>query len=164
MNLEELVLLDDLARSMEKAARRETLLVTPKAKHPVIEIWEPDQTATLAPGKRGVIFNFEIDKTQYGVVRKISNFPTYSNAGTTGIADEFYWYVDQISQFSKPITICLGEPNTPATVLKFFRHQSRWEAKNNGSVDHKYRVTNFGKVSHIEDRDVLEELASRGVF
>jgi len=164
MNLEELVFLDDLARSMEKAAKREITLVTPKLKHPILEIWEPDQSVTVPVGEKKVVFLFEIDKLQYGVIRKIANFPVYGNEASTGTPDEVYWYVDNISQFDKPLTICLGEPNTPATVLKFFKHQIRWEAKNKGTTNHKYRIVNMGKVGHIEDRDVIEELAYRGLF
>jgi hypothetical protein len=153
-----------VALTLNATKRGPIQLVTPKLKNPLLEIWIPDQTVTVPVGQRKIIFQFDIDKTLYGVIRKIANFPSYSNAKTTGVPDELYWYIDQISQYDKPITVCLGEPNSLTPVLKFFKTQVRWEAKNNGDADHPYRIINMGKVGSIEDRDVIEQLAFQGVF
>ena len=124
----------------------------------LLEIWTPDSGIVLIPAGATVeIYRFEIEKTQFGVVR--------------ALAWNYYWgdslelKIDNISVYDKPITFSLGEyPNTVEHTLKPFSKSVVMTGTNGTSDKHFYGVMCKGYVASKSDKDILLSLVSRGVI
>jgi len=123
-----------------------------------LEIWTPDSGPVLvSAGTTEEIYRFEIEKTQFGVIR--------------ALAWNYYWgdslelKVDNISVYDKPITFALGEyPNTVEPTLKPFSKSVVMAVINGTSDNHFYGMMCKGYVANVSDKSILLSLVSRGVI